>query len=115
MAKKGQTQIIRTKNEKYEIIKPIINNEKSQTQVSKETGINIGLIFAWIKKYNKNGLEGLKPKRKPGNPLCKYQSRKNLTRDEQLEYENMRLRIENEMLKKGFLMKEDGTYVKFMN
>ena len=36
------------------------------------------------------------------------------TKEEKLEYENMKLRIENEMLKKGFLMKEDGTYVKFM-
>ena len=39
---------------------------------------------------------------------------KQLTKEEQLEYENMKLRIENEMLKKGFLMKEDGSYVKFM-
>ena len=38
---------------------------------------------------------------------------KNLTKEEQLEYENMKLRIENEMLKKGFLMKGDGTIVKF--
>ena len=37
-----------------------------------------------------------------------------LTKEEQLEYENMKLRIENELLKKGFLMKEDGTIVKFM-
>ena len=114
MATKGQKQKFRTENEKYEIIKPILENIKSQTQVSKETGINIGLIFQWVKKYNEYGLEGLKNKTKPGNPLSKYQSKKNLTKEEKLEYENMKLRIENEMLKKGFLMKEDGTYVRFM-
>ena len=38
MATKGQKQIFRTENEKYEIIKPILENIKSQTQVSKETG-----------------------------------------------------------------------------
>ena len=114
MATKGQKQKFRTENEKYEIIKPILENIKSQTQVSKEPGINIGLIFQWVKKYNEYGLEGLKNKTKPGNPLSKYQSKKNLTEEEKLEYENMKLRIENEMLKKGFLMKEDGTYVKFM-
>jgi hypothetical protein len=59
-------------------------------------------------------MEGLTNKKKPGNPLMKYSSKKKLTKEEQLEYENMKLRIENEMLKKGFLMKEDGTYVKFM-
>lgn len=114
MATKGQKQTFRTENEKYEIIKPILKNIKSQRQVSKETGINVGTIFQWIKKYNEYGLEGLKNKTKPGNPLSKYQSKKNLTKEEKLEYENMKLRIENEMLKKGFLMKEDGTYVRFM-
>ena len=59
-------------------------------------------------------MEGLTNKKKPGNPLTKYSRKKILTKEEQLEYENMKLRIENEMLKKGFLMKEDGTYVKFM-
>ena len=114
MATKGQKQKFRTENEKYEIIKPILENIKSQTQVSKETGINIGLIFQWVKKYNEYGLEGLKNKTKPGNPLSKYQRKKNLTDQEKLEYENMKLRIENDMLKKGFLMKKDGTYVIFM-
>jgi len=90
-----------------------LENLKSQTQVSKETNINIGLIFQWVKKYNEQGINGLKNKSKPGNPLAKYSFKKNLTKEEQLEYENMKLRIENEMLKKGFLMKEDGTYVRF--
>ena len=51
MATKGQKQVIRTEKEKYEIINPVLENFKSQTQVSKETGINVGLIFQWIKKY----------------------------------------------------------------
>ena len=62
MATKGQKQVIRTEKEKYEIIKPVLENFKSQTQVSKETGINVGLIFQWIKKYNEKGMEGLKNK-----------------------------------------------------
>ena len=44
----------------------------------------------------------------------KYSRKKNLTKEEKLEYENMKLRIENELLKKGYLMKGDGTIVKFM-
>ena len=39
--------------------------------------------------------------------------RKNLTEMEQLQYENMKLRIENERLKKGYLTKGDGTAVVF--
>ena len=63
MVTKGQKQIFRTENEKYEIIKPILENIKSQNQVSKETGINIGLIFQWVKKYNESGEDGLSDSR----------------------------------------------------
>ena len=34
--------------------------------------------------------------KKTGNPLCKYSNKKNLTDIEKIEYENRKLRIENE-------------------
>lgn len=58
-------------------------------------------------------MEGLIPKKKPGNPLSKFSNRKNLSEVEQLQYENMKLRIENERLKKGYLVKGDGSVVMF--
>ena len=64
------------------------------------------MIGNWVIKYTKHGLKGLENKRKPGNPLSKYQNRKELTEIEKLEYENMKLRIENERLKKGYTSKE---------
>ena len=88
--------------------------EKSICAYDKEIGINSGLLYAWLKKYRQNGIEGLVNKKKPGNPLAKYSSRKALTKEEELEYENIKLKIENELLKKGYLMKGDGTIVKFM-
>ena len=100
--------------EKYKIIEPALKLEKSTSIIEKENNLSRGMIGNWIISYKKNGMEGLTNKKKPGNPLMKYSSKKNLTKEEQLEYENMKLRIENEMLKKGFLTKEDGTYVKFM-
>lgn len=114
MATKGQKFKQWTAEEKYKIIKPVLDIEKSTHDITRETGLNNGMINNWIKAYRENGMDGLTPKRKPGNPLMKYSRRKELSKEEQLEYENMKLRIENEMLKKGFLMKEDGTYVKFM-
>lgn len=114
MASKGQKYKQWTAEEKYKIIRPILENEKSQSQVTKETNLNIGLIFQWVKRYNGNGLKGLVNKKKPGNPLSKYEKRKSLNKEEQLEYENMKLKIENELLKKGYLMKGDGIIVKFM-
>ena len=114
MAKKGQKQKQRTADEKYKIIEPLLNMEKGTWTYSKETGINSGLLYSWVKKYQENGMRGLENKKKPGNPLSKYSNRKKLSKEEQLEYENMKLRIENELLKKGYLMKGDGSIVKFM-
>ena len=84
------------------IIKYVIDGEKSINDLGREFGISNGMICIWIKRYNENGMDGLENKRKPGNPLAKYSHRKELTPIEQLEYENMLLRIENERLKKGY-------------
>ena len=114
MANKGQKFKEWTSEEKYKTIEPLLKMEKSICAYAKEIGINSGLLYAWLKKYRQNGIEGLVNKKKPGNPLAKYSSRKTLTKEEQLEYENIKLKIENELLKKGYLMKGDGTIVKFM-
>lgn len=53
------------------------------------------------KKYLEHRNNALKNKNKPGTPLAKYSRRKNLSKLEKLEYENMKLRIENERLKKA--------------
>ena len=95
-----------TANEKYEVLKPIIKGEISQKDRARELDLAYGMILNWIIAYKKGGIEALKNKRKPGNPLAKYCNRKELSYTEQLEYENMKLRIENERLKKGYTQKE---------
>ncbi len=102
--KSGST--FRTAQEKFNIIKPIINGEISATQLGKELGLSDGMLITWIHKYQEGGIKALENKRKPGNPLAKYSSRKELSYTEQLEYENMKLRIENERLKKGYTQEE---------
>ncbi len=96
----------RTAEEKLEIIKPILDGSISAAQHGINLGINGGTLSTWIKKYENGGIEALKNKRKPGNPLVKFQSRKELSYIEQLEYDNLKLRIENERLKKGYTSKE---------
>lgn len=73
--------------------------------------INRHQLQQWLTRYNEQGIEGLQNKRKPGNPLSKYSNKKELTPLEQLEYENMLLRIENERLKKGYT-EEDAIIAK---
>ena len=113
MASKGQKFKYWTDEEKYKIIKPALEFEKSTWDITRETGLSNGMINNWIKAYRENGMKGLTPKKKPGNPLSKYLSKKNLTEIEQLQYENMKLKIENERLKKGYLVKGDGSVVMF--
>lgn len=72
-----------------------------------------GMICNWIKSYQENNNTVVDNKYKRGNPLSKYSRKKSLTEIEQLEYENMKLRIENERLKKGYLVKGDGSVVVF--
>ena len=98
-----------TADEKLAIIKPVIEAKTSGNQQAINYGISTGMLTNWIKSYKEKGYDGLVNKRKPGNPLFKYSMRKELTDIEKLEYENMKLRIENERLKKGYFVKGDGT------
>ena len=102
-----------SKDDKLKIINEVLVNCKSSYEVAKEYDISSGMLRGWIIKYNKFGESSLENKKKPGNPLSKYSRRKNLSEIEQLQYENMKLRIENERLKKGYLVKGDGSVVVF--
>ena len=98
-----------SKEEKLRMVKRVLENYESTWDVSRSENISNGLLNNWIKKYRENGENALENKRKPGNPLVKYSQRKELSELEKLEYENMRLRIENERLKKGYMMKGGGS------
>ena len=102
-----------SKEEKLRIINRVLVDGLSTHQVAKDEDISSGMLRNWIKKYIQYGEETLENKRKPGNPLMKYSRKKELSDMEKLEYENMKLRIENERLKKGYMMKGDGSYVMY--
>jgi len=102
-----------SKEEKIKAVARVLINHETAEDVRKELNINSGLLHAWIQKYLKDGEKGLENKIKPGNPLAKYQNKKQLSDIEQLEYENMKLRIENERLKKGYLVEGGGQLVVF--
>lgn len=103
---KGGTNKTWRVKEKYEVIKPIIDYEMSCSQRANNLNMDKGMISKWVRLYLDGGISALENKRKPGNPLQKYQARKELTEIEKLEYENMKLKIENERLKKGYTSKE---------
>lgn len=95
-----------SKEAKHEYVQLVLSGEISINELARENDINKGMISTWVQRYQEGGIEALENKRKPGNPLSKYMKRKELTPLEQLEYENMKLRIENERLKKGYTTEE---------
>jgi transposase-like protein len=103
---KGGTNRYWSKEAKYEYVKLVMSGEISSKELGRENNVSNSLISTWIKKFQEGGIDGLENKRKPGNPLVRYQRRKELTPLEQLEYENLKLRIENERLKKGYTTEE---------
>lgn len=115
---KGGTNRYWSMEEKLRIVKRVLNKHESTLEVSNSENISNGMLNNWIKKYLQEGESSLENKKKPGNSLQKYQARKELTDLEQLQYENMKLRIENERLKKGYIVKgvgQDKEYISLSN
>ena len=102
-----------SKEEKLKLIKEHLEKHISTWQITTREHISNGMYNNWLKKYLKFGEDGLENKKKPGNPHGKLLNKKTLTEIEKLQYENMKLRIENERLKKGYLVKGDGQIVVF--
>lgn len=99
---KGGSNRSWSKDEKLKYVLMVLNDEMSSRDIEKEYGIYHSMITNWVQIYCEMGEDGLENKRKPGNPLAKYINKKKLTKDEEKDFELMRLRIENERLKKGY-------------
>ena len=102
-----------SKEEKLKLIKEHLDNNISTNEITTRENISNGMYNNWLKKYLEYGEKELENKKKPGNQLSKYMNKKQLNDIEKLEYENMKLRIENERLKKGYMVEGDGQVVIF--
>ena len=100
------------KNRKYtyefklKAVETYLNEHRSFRSVAAKLNIAETRVRAWVKLYNEGLLET--GRKRPGNPFSALHSSKKLTREERLELENLKLRIENERLKKGYLVKGGG-------
>ena len=107
-----------TVEDKLSIVNMNLIEHMSAREIKKRTGISHSRIWAWINQYLDNGLEGLKTKSNSrGNKFSALHTSKSLSKEERLELENMKLKIENERLKKGYLVKGVGAekeYVTFL-
>lgn len=86
-----------SKEEKFEIVKQVLKGAPIRNWENQ--GIDHHQVSIWTKKYLAEGEAGLEPKKKPGNPLSKFERRKELTYEEQLQYQI-------ELLKRELVKKE---------
>lgn len=106
-----------TKEEKYLIIEPILKHEVSRESIAVKTNISRSVLKQWIDKYESGGLNALENTWKggnKGNPFAALHTSKSLTAEERLRLENLRLKVENERLKKGYLVKGVGANKEFV-
>ena len=108
---RGTTNIMRTPKEKETIVKRYLNGE-TILKLADEIGTTKGVIRCWARKYEQEGIKGLNSKtgktKKPGNTLIGKISKKNKTREEELELKLMMKDIEIARLKKGYMVKGVG-------
>ena len=93
----ARTYTMRSKEEKISIVKQVLQG--LPVRQWEDQGIHHRVVQDWVKKYQAEGEAGLETKKKPGNPLSRYERRKELTYEEQLQYQI-------ELLKRELVKKE---------
>ena len=97
---------------KIQCVKEVLDEHISQKEVTRKYGLKTDkTIQRWIKRYQEHGERYFYEEHrgnKRGNPFAALHTSKSLSREERLEMENLKLRIENERLKKGYLVKGVG-------
>ena len=105
---------MRSPEEKERIVKEFLESKIPYRHFADMYGINREVLRRWIKKYRENGIDGLRSQTgkhsgKHSNGLKGLQVKKNKTREEELELENLKLKVENARLKKGYQVKGVGS------
>ena len=97
---------------KIQCVKEVLDEHISQKEVTRKYGLKTDkTIRGWIKRYQEHGEEYFYEEHRgkgSGNPFAALHTSKSLSREERLELENLKLRIENERLKKGYMAKGVG-------
>ena len=114
MVKKGQKKRVWTPEQKAEIVYKHLNEHISVRTLEKEYHTDRSMICKWVKKYIAEGESSFVHKGHPGNPFAALHVSKNLSEVERLRLMVAKLEIENERLKKGYLVKGVGATKEFV-
>ncbi len=104
---------MRSAEEKEQIVLESFQNGCNQT--AQKYDVYRSVLKRWRREYRENGIDGLKSQTgktkcsRKGNPYGGLQRKKNKTREEELELENLKLKVEVARLKKGYQVKGVGS------
>lgn len=104
---------VTTLEERIEIVSHCVANNKDYGKTIAKYGVSYQQIYTWVRKYEKDGLEGLadhQGKRK--DAACMTEVERLRAQLKLKEAENRRLQMENELLKKLERSKGGGTRIK---
>ena len=107
-----KNNIMRTPKEKEQIV--LESDQFGVAKTAKKYNVDRRFLQRWKTKYHNHGVDGLKSQTgkcvgNPGNRLKGLHVKKNKTREEELEFENLKLKVEVARLKKGYLVKGVGS------
>ena len=108
--KKGQKKRVWTPEQKAEIVYKHLNEHISVRTLEKEYHADRSMICKWVTE----GESSFVHKGHPGNPFAALHVSKNLSEVERLRLMVAKLEIENERLKKGYLVKGVGAAKEFV-
>ena len=104
---------MRSAEEKERIVLESFKEGRNKT--AKKYDIHVRVLGKWRRIYQAFGIDGLRSQtgraKHPGkrNPYSGLQNKKNKTREEELEFENLKLKVEVARLKKGYQVKGVGS------
>ena len=108
MVKKGQVKRTWTQEQKAEIVHKHLDEHVSVRSLEKEYNADRSMICKWVKRYIAEGESSFVPKKRPRNHFSALHTSKKLSEVERLRLVVAKLEIENERLKKGYLVKGAG-------
>ena len=103
---KGGTNRYWSKEDKYLVIKPILDGKATYRETLINGKIGRSQLKSWLRRYYESGIAGLENRRKPGNPIAALNTSKPLTEVARMRLELMQKDIEIQRLKKGYTQKE---------
>ena len=110
---KGGTNKKYTYEYKLKAVKDHERNHLSWEEMERKYGVGHSVIRRWVNLYNEGLLET--GRKRTGNPFSALHTSKSLSKEKRLELENLKLKIENERLKKGYQVKGGGVNKEYVS